>query len=422
MKAMMLGAAALLCGAAIAAHAADGWTPAQRISTTDSGVYYRSSGIDAAGNATVAWLGSHACQVFGCKIAQSSTRPIGGSFGAPLRMSAPVPQIADSDPTLLVADQGFATAAWSDDRGVVTANKPLGKGWTNRQYLVAGIYDFSLAGDHVGDAAMIIRGDRITQIGDKTFRKLRGGPWHSIGTPIPVTASYPISYSLVIAASGDVLYRWSTRTYQCRYRRICPPGSIVYYISRFSSAGRTWRSIAGLPGGVLAVDDSGRAALVAAEGNAITIRTQAPGGAPWSGPTIVSTTGTFQDLQLDAAGNATVLISNAALSQYATLTAPLARGPWTRQLVVDDVGPIYPTMAISASGSATIAWQDATGAVDARSRANATAPWGTRQNLADPDHGGAYVSVAAAGTGQAVVSWTRNVGLTTEIFASVHQP
>ncbi|HEY4096382.1 MAG TPA: PKD domain-containing protein [Baekduia sp.] len=154
--AVAVAAALALVAVPGAAQAAPSWLAPTALSIPSQDAGQQQVAVDAQGDATAVWVwsdGSH-------NRVQTSTRPAGGSWGAPATLSA-AGQAANS-PQVAVDARGNVTALWERDNGthdiVQVAVRPAGGSWSSPSSLsspsVSAQYP-RLAVDPAGDAAAI---------------------------------------------------------------------------------------------------------------------------------------------------------------------------------------------------------------------------------------------------------------------------
>lgn len=103
------------------------WGPPEEVSVPGGSASWSKVGIDAAGDATAVWTRSDGSHFY----AQAATRPVGGSWGAPVDLSGAVG--AAESPMLAVNAAGDVVAAWKQRSGgseaIETNYRPAGGAW-----------------------------------------------------------------------------------------------------------------------------------------------------------------------------------------------------------------------------------------------------------------------------------------------------
>jgi hypothetical protein len=168
--------------------------------------------IDPAGDAIVVWSGANGA---GTGIAQEATRPAGGTWTAPVKLSAEG-QNAEL-PTVAIAPGGAAVVAWSRSNGtnfiVQASGRAPGGAWTAPLSLSkpgGGAGSSSVAIDPAGDAVVAWRrwNGSFEQI-QAVRRTGEAGPW---STPVDLTRPEETAYGTVamLDAAGDATVGWES--------------------------------------------------------------------------------------------------------------------------------------------------------------------------------------------------------------------
>lgn len=428
-------ALALLCGAALPAHAADSWTPQQPLSGPKDVYAGSSAAIDPRGDAVAVWVDQRSINGSGIPDRLLARTRVAGAALGPSSTVAVLDTIGNIyDPRVYMTEAGFATALWLDGNHIRYNDHPLGGHWTATRNVTPnspgsnGFYSaYAIAADHVGDLAV--------RVNDEVFVRPKGGQFRSVGSPLD-----PVKYpniqpdgDLLIGPSGDVA------AFQTTYDVVCsPPRShhcrkinLKVRLSRLRPGSATWQ-VAGdndlATGDAYVLDDQGRLVFATQTGSGVIIATQPKFGAPATTITTIATTATVGGLGADATGAATVLLNDAAAKQTVAFVGPLRGGAaWTKQLVAADANMRYvpSDFKVSASGSATFVWQPASasgGSVVATSRATATAPWNTPTTLAAPLPPYSIEWLGVAANNQAITTWRGLAGSAQAGFVSIHDP
>src|SRR6202167_4911383 len=116
----------------VAASAQGGvWAPPVALSTGGQG-FEAAVAIDENGNSVALWD-----EITTLDQLWSRSKPNGGSWGSVTEVS-PALQTTSVLPAVRIAATGFATAVWSDDNGVWTADRPAASNWNPAQLLIPG--------------------------------------------------------------------------------------------------------------------------------------------------------------------------------------------------------------------------------------------------------------------------------------------
>lgn len=111
------------------------WSAPVTLSATGVRAAWPQVAVDSQGNATAVWAGNafRGRRLQSSRI-QSATRPVGGSWSAPVSISKPGHRHVQ-DPQIAVDPQGDATAIWQRSNGsylvVQGATRPAGGGWSS---------------------------------------------------------------------------------------------------------------------------------------------------------------------------------------------------------------------------------------------------------------------------------------------------
>lgn len=420
---------------------AEGWTAVTKLSGVQT-AGPSSAAIDAAGNAVVVWAQRATCGGhFSCNLIQSRSRAPGKPWGGLVTVSGQDPSVTANAPTLHMSETGTATAVWPDDNGLETADKPLGQPWTKPVLLIPGFRStdtFTFAEDRSGDRAVLYA--------NTVYLRAVGGAWRTIIGPIPDAVPHADTDDIAISVTGDIVVSWEEFDRRCNQNNKCTPINYRLHASRLAPGATTWQDSGvlagpdsgvgtgyGNHGGRLAIDDQARVGLISVKNDtAYTVRTNTP-GQPWSSAAPLSTkisVAAVDGFQSDAAGNATVLVTEAS-GRISTIAGSLGGGAFAFQAALSgrDPAPLAPLLAVSPSGSASATWGFGNPNFIARSIAVTTRPsangaWRARTDLTGVLQDATPESIAAAGTDRAVASWNDyDNGLTTSrVNAGVHQP
>src|SRR5580692_2089336 len=110
---------------------AGAWTAPVALSTGGQG-FEAAAAIDGNGNSVALWD-----EITTLDQLWSRSRPTGGSWGSVTEVS-PALQSNTTFPVVHVSAAGFATAVWSDNNGVWTADRPATSKWNPAELLIPG--------------------------------------------------------------------------------------------------------------------------------------------------------------------------------------------------------------------------------------------------------------------------------------------
>lgn len=358
---VVLVGALVLAGAALVAPgagAAPTWLPVVGVSASASPAGTPRVAVDGAGTATLVWSQGPAVM--------ASTRPAGGAWSAPTRIS-----LAGSDtlyPDVAAFPDGRAIAVWSSYDG---ANYRVQASTRNA------------AGTWTAPATLSAEGQPAR-------------------TP-----------DVVVDASGRVTATWARR--DAGWFR-------VQASSRNADGTWTTPDTISEPGRdasdpLLAVGASGVLAVAWQGSDGLNPRTQvstrAP-GAPWSGASKVSPAGKDaggHDVSVSPSGSATVvwILSDAAASQVQASTQ--VGSGWSPAAPLSQAGQVPatpPVMETDGAGNPTVAWTDTTDGMTFRVRATARTAggaWATPALVSTPGVNSFKPQVTVAPDGVAHLTW-----------------
>jgi hypothetical protein len=157
------------------------WSAPVNLSGAGKWVYGPQVAVDSQGNATAVWESSSTKGT----LIQSATRPVGGSWLAPVNLSKPAHQAEEAH--VAVSPQGEATAIWARSNGmdlvVQGATRPAGGGWSapvdiSAHHGQGGFYP-RLVVDSKGDATAVWKGyDRYRHnLAIQAATRRLGGGW-----------------------------------------------------------------------------------------------------------------------------------------------------------------------------------------------------------------------------------------------------
>jgi hypothetical protein len=270
-----------------------------------------------------------------------------------------------------ISSAGFATAVWSDQNGVWTADRPPASNWNSPQLLIPGASNPIFAMNSVGDAAIawtVGGGPRSTSGTVMAVRRPAGSAWTSQQT---VASGVHLSADHAgISANGAVIVTWETYNAVCT-RYGCALSNYVLHASRQNAGTNSWVDSGLLLGPDLdghaarvALDSTGEAILVAFSASDVYISTnQGSSGGAWSpfktvvnppNATIVS------DLASDDAGQVTMVyeLISYPTSQALAVSATISSNTWSSPVVLSgsdtSVGQVY--FALAPNGTALVVW------------------------------------------------------------------
>jgi hypothetical protein len=148
------------------------WTPPAVLSTGGQG-WQAAAAIDGTGNSVAIWD-----EITSLAQIWSRSKPSGGNWGAVTEVS-PALKTTSIYPAVRVSAAGFATAAWSDQGGVWTADRPPASSWNAPQLLIPGVSNPIFVMNSQGAAAIVwsVGGPRSTSSQVLAVLRPAGGSW-----------------------------------------------------------------------------------------------------------------------------------------------------------------------------------------------------------------------------------------------------
>ena len=418
-------ATALIAGVALAgagvptAAAAPTWLAPADLS--GDGASAPGLGVSARGEATAVWLRADGAD----QVVQSSTRPPGGAWGAPVTLSASGQDAGP--PTVAVEPGGDALAAWSrfdgaDDR-VQVAQRASGGSWGTPVTVSSAGVDATGATARIGsggDAAVgwLQGGDFVVAV------RPSGGGW---GAPMTVsTAGTPITWGtdLTVDGAGNVTAVWIGED---------AAGNDVVHGATRPADGSWSRPVAISPA---RTDTGDLRAAVGADGDVVAIwQALVPSGYPrpwdltravytadlplggsWSAPAQIARPG-FQsvgyrpDVAVAANGDAVATWWEQGTTGTVRAASRPAGGAWSAPVALGNGSSSH--VAIGGDGAATVVWTPtgATGGVSA----STLVPGGSWSSAATVSADGGLPQLAADGQGNVTTIWRGPSGASTDV-------
>jgi hypothetical protein len=409
------------------------WTPPTVLSTGGQG-WEASAAIDGSGNSLAVWdERTTQDQIW------SRSRANGGNWGSVTELS-PALQTTSVFPAVRITTSGFATAVWSDQGGVWTADRTSASTWEPARLLIPGASNPIFVMNARGDAAIawtVGGGPRSTTGSVMAVLRPAGGAWTAQQTI--VSSAHLVADHASIGAFGEVIVTWETYNAVC-HKYGCALSSYVLHASRQNTGTGVWVDSGSLQGpdghphdARVALDSAGGAILLALSGSGVyTSATQGNSGGAWSpfktalspqGSTIIS------DLDSDDVGQVTLVYESIVYptSQALAINGSISNNAWSSPVVLSgadsSVGQVY--FALAPSGAALATWLSSSGTpvIRAASRATATGAWSTPVGISGP---GTYISPEAAAvesSGNAIVIYSGYDGASAHTeYATNYQP
>jgi hypothetical protein len=405
------------------------WTPPVVLSTGGQG-WEAAAAIDGNGNSLALWdERTTQDQLW------SRSKAAGGSWGSVTTVS-PALQATSVFPVLRISSAGFATAVWSDQGGVWTADRPATGKWNSPQLLIPGASNPIFVMNSKGDAAVAwtVGGPPGASSSVRVVLRPAGGAWTSQQTV--ANGAYVSADHAGIGANGDAIVTWESYNAVCK-KYGCSVSAFALHASRQNAGTGIWVDSGSLLGpdgtahdGRVAVDSAGAAVLVAMNSSgAYASSTQGASGGSWSAfktavnPQAITIT---SDLASDDAGQVTLVyeLIGFSTSQAFAVSGSISNNQWSPPVVLSgsdtNVGQVY--FALAPSGAALAIWlSSATPEIHAVIRSTATGSWSTPVTVSGPGSEIAPEAAAVNSSGNATVIYSGydSAGVHTE-YATNH--
>ena len=392
------------------------WTPPVVLSTGGQG-WEAAAAIDGNGNSVALWdERTTQDQIW------SRSKPSAGNWGSVTDVS-PALQTTSVFPVVRISTAGFATAVWSDQNGVWTADRPPASNWNPPQLLIPGASNPIFVMNSLGDAAIawtVGGGPRSTSGSVMAVLRPAGAAWtaqQTVASGVHVSADHA-----GIGENGAVIVTWESYNAVCK-KYGCALSSFVLHASRQNAGTVSWVDSGPLLGpdralhaARVTLDSTGGAMLVALSSSGpYTSATQGNSGGAWTPfKTVVNPQGStiITDLASDDAGQVTLVyeVIGFSTSQALAVSGSISSNTWSSPVVLSgsdtSVGQVY--FAVAPSGAALAVWLSSspTPEIHAVTRATATGTWGSPITVSGP---GSYIGPEAAAvnsSGNAIVIYS----------------
>ena len=408
------------------------WTSPAVLSTGGQG-WEAAAAMDGHGNSVALW-DERTTQDQLWSRSKSST----GNWGAVTKVS-PALQTTLVFPAVKITTTGFATAVWTDENGVWTADRPAAAKWQPAQLLISGVSSPIFVMNARGDAAIAWTVGGPSSSSSTVMAVLRpaGGTWtaqQTIASGVHVAANHA-----GIGANGAAIVTWETYDAFCN-EEVCTLSNFVLHASRQNAGTGVWVDSGSLMGpddnshdARVALDSAGAAMLVATSGEgAYTSATQGNSGGTWRAfqdivnPEAITIT---SDLASDTAGHVTLVyeLIGFSTSQAFVTSGSISSNTWSSPVVLSgsdtSVGQIYFVVAPSGAGLAVWLSSSGTPQVHAVTRLTATGTWSSPVTVSGPGTsiGPEAAAVDSAGSAIAIYSGYNAASVHTE-YVTNYQP
>jgi hypothetical protein len=358
---------------AVSVASAKGWLPPVSTLPGTVDVDSQDMALDAQGNAVAVWT------AYGTwRVTQAATRPVGGSWSAPVTFSVPGEE-GGWDPAVAVGANGDAVAVWSSVRHTpsgtrqytMAATRDAGGAWSTPVALsltgaddIGVSYEPAVVVDAQGNATAIWSEETGYASAIRTSTRPKGGDWSA---PIELTAREDrvgATPRLAVDAQGDVtaIWNWHLPEYG---------GGIIQSATR--PAAGSWSAPVDLSAAderallpQLAVDPQGDAAAVwkldTGDGAVQAARRTAEGN--WSSAVDLSAGEAWEaDVAIDPQGTATAAWeTHDDVGRLVHASTSALGGTWSASVdlsVRDDANWIgaFPRVTTDPQGDVTVIWK-----------------------------------------------------------------
>ena len=413
---------------------AQSWTAPIVLSTGGQG-WESAAAIDGSGNSVAVWdeVLTTQSQLW------SSSKASGANWGSGTQVS-PALETNMVFPVVKITPAGFATAVWTDESGVWTADRPSPSKWNSAENLIPGASDPVFVMNSSGAAAIVwTEGGAPRSTSGNVMAILRpaGGSWG----PEQVVANGPhiVAEHAGISESGAVVITWETYTATCR-RYGCSSTSFILHASRQNAGSNSWVDSGALMGpdldahnALVTLDSAGGAILLAVTSSfTYTSATQGNSGGAWSAfKTALDPQGTvlISDMVSDDAGQVTLVYESISYptSQAFALNGSVTSNTWSSPIVLSGsdtaVGQVL--FATSPGGAALVIYLSnvSTPVVRAVTRATGTGSWTAPVNIsgAGSEISPEAAAVESSGNAIAIYSGYNSASVHTE-YATNFKP
>jgi len=368
----------------------------------------------------------------------SSSKSNAGNWGTVTEVS-PALQTTSVFPAVRISAAGFATAVWSDQGGVWTADRPPASPWNPPKLLIPGASSPIFVMNSQGAAAIAwtVGGPASASSSVMAVVRPAGGSWTAqqiVASGVHVTADHA-----GIGENGAAIVTWETYNATCK-KYGCVVSAFALHAFRQNAGAAGWvdsGSLLGPDGAAhdarVALDSAGGAMLVATNSSgAYASATEGNSGGAWSAfKTILNPEGLTitSDLASDDAGQVTLVYEfiGFSTSQAFAVSGSISNNTWSSPVVLSgsdtSVGQVYFTVA--SGGVALAAWlnSSATPEVRAAIRATPTGTWSSPVTVSGPGTEIGPEAAAVNSSGEAIVIYSGyNAASVHTEYATNYQP
>ncbi len=408
------------------------WTAPVVLSTGGQG-WEAAAAIDANGNSVALWDERTTQDQLWSRSKSSS-----GSWGTVTEVS-PALETTSVFPAVRISTAGFATAVWSDQGGVWTADRPPASNWNPPKLLIPGVSSPIFVMNSQGAAAIAwtVGGPASTSTSIMAVVRPAGGSWTA--PQVVASGAHVIADHAGIGENGAVVVTWETYNSVCR-KYGCSVSSFALHASRQNAGAGGWVDSGSMLGpdvaahdARVAVDAAGGAMLVATNSSgAFASATEGNSGGAWSAfKTILNPEGLTitSDLASDDVGQVTLVYEfiGFSTSQAFAVSGSISNNTWSSPVVLSgsdtSVGQVY--FRVASGGLALAVWlnSSATPVVRVAIRSTPTGTWSSPVTVSGPGTEIGPEAAAVNSSGEAVVIYSGyNAASVHTEYATTYQP
>ena len=361
----------------------------------------------------------------------------------------PATDILSPDPVVHETSGGDATAVWSTNAGVWSADRPAGGTWSTPQLLrgISTAPTFTMNSNGAAVLSWMSGACQLRETGNCTIRTLTrpaGGIW---GSPVSVvtTSSRLRSASVAIGNGGDAVTTWETFGAACT-PDVCVTSNFVLFAARQPAGATKWKvGNAPLAGpdavshvGAASVDAKNRAAVfINSQTKGITVVTELSRNRSFGAPRSITTDTdiSFGSVQSDPAGNTTLAGLQGSAENVVAISGNFDSGKWNGAVTLSTAAtdksqsPSPVVFGIGGRGESIVAWAQGAAANAAADDVVVSvspspgAAWSQPTAIASGVKFGLPQSVSVSSDGRAVLSYFDLSGTDAdEIHSAVYSP
>jgi hypothetical protein len=355
-----------------------------------------------------------------------------------------------SNPIVHETSAGAATAEWSTDAGVWSADRPAGGTWTTPQLVLSSIAEVPSFTMNSNGSAVLVALSGACAIRDTgnctimTATRPAGGAWSQPISVVTTSDRLQVD-SVAVGNGGDAVTTWETFDAACNPDR-CITSNFVLFAARQPAGTTNWQvGRAPLAGpdpvthvGAAALDARNRAAVfINSQTKGITVITEPSHSQSFGAPSSVTTDGdvSFASVQSDPAGDTTLVGLQGSAQSVVGISGNFDSNKWNGVVTLstataDESQSAFPVaFGVGAKGESVAAWaqgdtaQSAVDDVVVSVSPSPGAAWSQPVTVAGSVELGLPQSVSVSSDGRAVLTYFDLSGTNAdEIRGTVYNP